>query len=133
MLAYSPNATVSQLSQTASVEKLRELCIRFCRTYCWLNNQPATVDLATNQFETFHLPAFTKEARLLPGLPLLVGVTSGSSVDLISADTGAVVHTWDDPDAVDLMHVQLDICASDQHGPMVLILADYMTGCVHNF
>jgi hypothetical protein len=31
------------------------------------------------------------------------------------------------------MHVQLDICASDQHGPTVLILADYMTGYVHNF
>jgi hypothetical protein len=70
---------------------------------------------------------------LLPGLPFLVGVTSDSSVELISADNGSVVHTWDDPDPVDLMHVQLDICASDQHGSMVLILTDYMTGCVRTF
>jgi hypothetical protein len=122
LLAYSPNATITQLVQIAD---LVGICDRHRRTVQWLGHHSNVLTpIPKNSYTSFRLPPDLKDAQLLPGLPFMVGVSSDSAIRLLSAETGEITWSWRDSDSSQLGHVQVNVCASEQHGTMIMVVGD---------
>jgi hypothetical protein len=125
LLAYSPNIAITHLMRTSSTADLIALCDRHRRTAQWLNHHSHDpTPVPEDCYTSFRLPPNLKDAHLLPGLSYMVGVFSDGSICIFSAEIGEVTWSWTGSPTSQLEHVQVNVCLSEQHGTMVMVVGD---------